>query len=327
VDSERRHQPAGGTVLRTDRSRRLDFDLTRPFLGREAIAAGLSPASLKSRKFRRLLGGVYLHASTPVHPVHRVQAALLIHPPVARASHLSAATVYGLPVPDRAEVHVTVPTPGDRRERHGIRCHVARDGDVVSLSGIRVSPPAQLFVELAGVLDLVELVVVGDALVRQKRLTPAELVAACTESSAKHAKAARRAASYVRAEVDSPMESRLRMLIVLAGLPEPQVNFTVYADGRLLYRFDLCYPELKLIVEYDGRQHRKDLDQWDHDVERHDWFDDEGWRIVPVFSRGIYREPGRTIERVLTALRARGCSTLPRALSDEWRAYFPARPR
>jgi very-short-patch-repair endonuclease len=285
VDSERRHQPAGGTVLRMDGSRPLDFDLTRPFLGREAIAAGLSPVSLKSRKFRRLLGGVYLHASVPLHSVHRIRAALLIHPPVAR------------------------------------------DGDVVSLSGIRVSPPAQLFVELAGVLDLFELVVVGDALVRQKHLTPAELVAACAESSAKHAKAARRAASYVRAEVDSPMESRLRMLIVLAGLPEPRVNFQVHADGRVLYRFDLCYPEPRLIVEYDGRQHRDDLDQWDHDVERHDWFDDEGWRIVPVFSRGIYRDPGRTIERVLTALRARGCSTLPRALSDEWRAYFPARPR
>ena len=39
---------------------------------------------------------------------------------------------------------------------------------------------------------------VADALVRQSHLTPAELVAACAESTANRAKAAHRAASYVR---------------------------------------------------------------------------------------------------------------------------------
>mgnify|MGYP006172173729 CR=1 FL=1 len=30
----------------------------------------------------------------------------------------------------------------------------------------------------------------------------------------------------------------------------------VYENGRLRFRFDLCYPELMLIVEYDGRRER-----------------------------------------------------------------------
>lgn len=303
----------------------IELDYRHPFLASEAIAAGLSPSSLKSKKFRRLFRGVYIHASVPVHPLHRVQAALLIHPPVAYASHLSAARVYRLPVPDHADEHVTVPTPADRRPRRGIRSHVSEMGDAVVVNGIRVSSPTRLFVELAGLLNLVELVVVGDDLVRQGRATPAELVSACARSTTKHAKAARRAASYVRSGVDSPMETRLRMLLVLAGLPEPVINLEVYEDGRLRFRFDLCYPELKLIVEYDGRQHRDDLDQWDRDLDRHDWFDEEGWRIVQVFARGIYRRPDLTIERVLSALRSRGCRSLPRTVSDEWRAYFPVR--
>jgi hypothetical protein len=122
------------------------------------------------------------------------------------------------------------------------------------------------------------------------------------------------------------METRLRMLIVLAGLPEPKVNHKVYyADGRLRYRFDLSYPNLKIVVEYDGRQHRADLAQWDHDVERGDWFDDDGWKHVPVFSWGIYRRPDRTLERVVKALRERGCREVPSRLSDDWRPYFPVR--
>lgn len=307
--------------------RPIEYDVRRPFLGTDAIAHGLSPSSLKGKNFRRLFRGVYIHASVPVHPLHRVQAALLIHPPVAYASHLSAAQAYRLPIPDYAEEHVTVPTADDRRNRPGIRPHVRERSDVVEVNGIRVSSPTQLFIELAGMLNLVDLVVAGDDLVRQGRVTPEQLVAACAASTSKHARAARRAASYVRSDVDSPMETRLRMLLVLAGLPEPEINFKVYENGRLRFRFDLCYPELMLIVEYDGRQHRDDLDQWDRDVQRHDWFDDEGWRIVQVFSRGIYRRPDLTIERVLTALRSRGCRSLPRTLSNEWRAYFPVHDR
>jgi len=122
------------------------------------------------------------------------------------------------------------------------------------------------------------------------------------------------------------METRLRLLIVFAGLPEPEINFKIYyRDGRVRYRFDLSYPELKILVEYDGRQHRDDLDQWDTDTKRQDWFDHNGWMRVPVFSRGIYRRPDETIQRVASALRSRGAK-VPDRLSEEWRRHFPVRP-
>ena len=38
---------------------------------------------------------------------------------------------------------------------------------------------------------------------------------------------ARRAASLAREGVDSPQETRLRLLLVLAGLPEPRVNVII----------------------------------------------------------------------------------------------------
>lgn len=306
----------------------VQMDMRRPFTHAQAIAAGVSASSLKGRNFRRIYRGVYVHASVPAHPLIRIRAALLIHPPRAFASHLSAARAYDLPIPTAAEEHVSVFAHADRRRRPGIRNHVAHpDTPVELVHGIRVTAPDQLFIELASLLNPVELVVVGDALVRIGRTTPERLRAVCAASSDTHVVDARRAAGFVRDKVDSPMESRLRMLIVLAGLPEPMIDYTVRdQDGRPRYRFDLSYPDLKLIVEYDGRQHRDDLDQWDHDTDRQDWFDHNGWMRVPVFSRGIYRRPDRTLTRVHEALKSRGSKNLPRVLSDDWRPYFPVRP-
>lgn len=90
-------------------------------------------------------------------------------------------------------------------------------------------------------------------------------------------------------------------------------------------RFDLCYPGLKLVVEYDGRQHAEDVEQWDHDIDRRELLDKWGWRIVVIRSKGIYVEPERTLRRVADALRERGCRTVPRRFHEEWERYFPGR--
>ena len=42
-------------------------------------------------------------------------------------------------------------------------------------------------------------------------------------------------------------------LIVLAGLPEPQVNMIVHIGAEGRGSFDLCY-RIQVDLEYDGRQ-------------------------------------------------------------------------
>jgi hypothetical protein len=68
-------------------------------------------------------------------------------------------------------------------------------------------------------LTLVDLVILGDSIVRRRLSSVSRLKQAATRCSR-----AREAARYVRRGVDSPMETRLRMLLVLASLPEPQAN-------------------------------------------------------------------------------------------------------
>jgi hypothetical protein len=68
-----------------------DPDLRRPFTRADAIAAGLDPKLLRGSRFRRISRGVYVLREVPVSPFMRTQAALVLHPPSAFASHVSAA--------------------------------------------------------------------------------------------------------------------------------------------------------------------------------------------------------------------------------------------
>jgi hypothetical protein len=71
-------------------------DLRRPVTRADALAAGVSPSMIKGSRFRRIYRGVYISSAVSPDALHRVAGALLLHPPSAFASHLSAARVYGL---------------------------------------------------------------------------------------------------------------------------------------------------------------------------------------------------------------------------------------
>ena len=146
---------------------------------------------------------------------------------------------------------------------------------------MRLSSPTQVFCELAAAgVGLVDLVVAGDAMVKKGLATLESLRRSVDGMSGAGVRVARRALSYVRAGVDSPMESRLRMLLVLAGFPEPQVNVILRdLSGDWSRRFDLCYLALKLIIEYDGEQHGE-LGQRDSDIHRREELERLGYTLV-----------------------------------------------
>jgi very-short-patch-repair endonuclease len=254
----------------------------------------------------------------------KAYGALLLCDDNAAASHHTAARIWGGVVPDDGHVHLSI--DGVRRKVLGIHSHRVKIGgqECSRLDGLRITTPSQTFLDLGGELGLVDLVVLGDSLVKAALVTPEQLVAAATTFRGRGQRLLRRAASLVRREVDSPMESRLRMLMVLAGLPEPTVNHTIRRqNGSVRYRFDLSYPDFRLVVEYDGRQHAESDRQWDGDIDRREWMDAEGWRIVVVRSKDLYNTPGQTLQRIISAMRDKGMA-VPR-LSDEWRLHFPGR--
>lgn len=300
-----------------------------PITRAEALRRGHSLKELRGPKFQRLYRGVYLPAGTPSTLGQRACGALLIAPPGAYASHHTAARLWGAVPPETDQTHISVPG-GTRSVRDGIAAHRAETTfPPTERRGVPLSAPVAVFLEMATLhLDLVALVVLGDSLARRTRITPESLVSAVTGWSGRGARLARRAAVLVRAGVDSAMESRLRMMIILAGLLEPDVNVILRGpDGEWQVRFDLCYPTLKLIIEYDGGHHRLDVDQWSSDLKRREWLERQGWRIIIVNSDAYYKEPRETLARIRQALADRGCPTLPARTPAVWDRHFTRQAR
>jgi uncharacterized protein YgbK (DUF1537 family) len=87
------------------------------------------------------------------------------------------------------------------------------------------------FLDVATRHELVDAVIIGDALVRRELATREQLGRAAAQVRGRPGLRASRAAAWVRPRVDSPMETRLRLLIVLAGLPEPVTNRDAYSEA------------------------------------------------------------------------------------------------
>lgn len=299
----------------------------RPFSRADARNAGIGLRELLSPRFHKIFYDCYVASTIPITTELRAEAALGISPPGSYVSHFTAAQLWGAVVPEVSDVHVTVPGEAGRPVRRGVKAHVAADG--MAMTRIRTLPittPVQTYLDLAAAgLDLLALVVLGDSLIRACRTSARELLDAALAWRGRGAKQARRAARYVRHGVDSVMESRLRMLLVLAGLPEPQVNFIVrHPDGSWRMRFDLCYPALKLIIEYDGRQHAMNSAQWQRDLKRREELDALGWRLIVVTAADLYDAPEQVLARVRDALIERGATGIRRQFKTEWLRYFTA---
>jgi very-short-patch-repair endonuclease len=291
-----------------------------------ARAIGVPLGDLRGPRYTRLFYDTYVPSPEVVSLREQSAAVLSRLPKAHHISHHSAVRLWGGVAPDSADVHISMTTREERCRRSGIAAHLASaDVRVTTCRGLAISTPVQAFCDLASVgVSLIDLVIAGDSLVKATKLEPAALVEAVGAWSGRHAKRARRAARLVRTGVDSPMETRLRLLLVLAGLPEPEVNFILRApDGSWRRRFDLCYPKLRLIIEYDGRQHAFDHAQWSEDIARREQLDGLRWRLIVIESDGIYLNPLHTLQRVRGALVDRG-ARVPRVFSSEWTRHFTA---
>jgi hypothetical protein len=298
-----------------------DIDILKPFLRHRAISAGFTERELKSRAFTQLVWGVHVSSEVPIDNYILCKAALLAVPEGAICGR-SAARLWGAIVPDSADVEILL----NRKQRtliKGLRMHrPAQPPPTTMRYGLRVTTPEATFLKLAGELELVDLVVAGDTLCK-KATTPQKLVAAAAAFRGKRARLAREAAALVRSRVDSPQETKVRLLMVLAGIPEPTVNI-VFRDeeGSIKRRIDMGYRKLRLGVEYDGRQHAENDEQWQNDIDRREEFDELEWRLIILRSPDLFVRPDLALARVARALASKGVIV---HLKQDWRRHFPVR--
>jgi hypothetical protein len=236
-------------------------------------------------------------------------------------SHLTAARLWDLPLPreldGREPLHVSTLAPARAPRGGGIAGHQARNARAVTRHDFPVSDPASTWFALAPLLRLDDLVAVGDALVLdpvvldprnlRPHTTVGQLRRELSRFSGRGARAAASALPLVREGAESRPETLLRLLIVRAGLPEPEVNVSVTdGAGKVLGRGDLVYPRWRTVVEYDGEHHRTDSRQYDKDITRIEDFVHAEWRVVRVRKHGLFVTPHATLERIERALRSAG---------------------
>lgn len=268
----------------------------------QARDAGISRGVLRGPRYQRVLGPVYAEAQVAVTPQLLAEAALLLTPGAA-VSHHTALSLWTDHV--RAhdnDVHVTV-----QRDPHrvlprvaGLRVHEVQHLDQVLREGLPLTSPERTFLDLAPYCDLTGLVTAGDSLVRRTSTQPEHLIDLTTAAlGIRHVRRARQAALLVRSGVDSPMETRLRLLLVLAGLPEPVVGYVVSdSAGGWLAKPDLAYPDIKHAIEYDGKHHLVDARQWRQDIRRRENLEREGWLVRVITAHDLLQAPQTVVARI-----------------------------
>jgi hypothetical protein len=277
------------------------------FRGSRAVAAGLVTwGRLRGPGFLRLFPDVYVRAcDEPPDLKLRSLAAYRLVEGRGVVSGYSAALLLGADCAAAPDVpaEVTVPGGGQRGHR-GLVVHRDRlePGETTPVEDVRCTSPMRTAYDLARLDDPVEAVVGVDRLANVHRFDPGLLL-----NFSVHYRGARgtdripevlaRATPYS----GSPMETRLRLLIIDAGLPRPEVQWVVQDEqARTAIWLDLAWPEYKIGIEYEGEVHATP-EAVLRDAGRYTRLVDDGWRIYRYTKLAVYGDPEQVVAQLTRA--------------------------
>lgn len=283
----------------------------RPFTVAEALALGVPANRLRAKDLVRPFHGVRAPAPLASDLFDRCQAYAQQCAQNVVFSHTTAARLLGIPLPSHLErdVHIHVLVVGGARGRRGVGVigHKTKFAPHITVErGLPVTSPIHTFLALGDLLDVDDLIVAGDRLVG----LPARLCSlqeleerVATHVRARGVEKVRLAMAEIRVGSRSPRETRTRLAIVRAGLPEPALNAVVLLPGGRRVHGDLVYEHEKVLLEYEGDHHRSDDRQWSHDLWRYNALSEAGWIVIRI---GKTMSAAQIVAATRRALRLRG---------------------
>lgn len=277
---------------------------------KSGAARGLSEKRMRGRDLQRPFHGVRA-AEPPESLADRCAALSKTLQPHHVFSHLTAAALWRMPLPRRHndELHVMALGKRGRIRRPGVVGWERTESDLATyfLGSVHVCAPADVWCQLSTLMSREWLVAVGDFLLSGERDDSGRRPALCTmeqltEAIARHGRrrgvtALQWALGMVRSPVDSPRESLLRLALVAGGLPEPEVQMSVLtAKGER--HGDLGYRDARLIIEYQGDEHRTSRARWLQDLTRVQLLEDAGYRVILVGADDLEDGAEALIDRI-----------------------------
>jgi len=290
-----------------------------PFSVREAMALGVTRDRLRSRDLQRAFHGTRATGLDLSRLVDRCRAYTPRMSDGHAFSHLTAAELFGFPLPlggTSPSLHVTAASPARAPAGRGIVGHQGRllPLDVVEFRGLSVVSPSVAWCQVGERLGIDDLVAIGDWIVTgspfQNVLPLASLEELAEASAARSGGWGHRARAAALPQIrEGPLsrpESFLRLLLVRAGIPEPQLNVMCYTEqGEQIEMPDLAWPEFTTVGQYEGDHHRGQA-QFRRDIRRDERFVDHGWTVVKAGADDLFGRPVELAERFARRLRANG---------------------
>jgi len=206
---------------------------------------------------------------------------------------------------------IDVCVPPGRQPTHlaGTASHTRRLGadDVVTISGLRVTTPLRTALDLGCRLWRRDAFATLDAFARLHALSAAELSAGARAFAGRRGvRQLRSLAPLVDPRAESQRESWVRLAILDAGLPTPDLQIWVDIDGVPTYRVDVGWRHRRVAVEYDGEEAHDSADKRAADAVRRAALRALGWQVI-VVRRGDFT--GAALDRWINETRRALAST------------------
>lgn len=227
------------------------------------------------------------------------------------------------------ELVIYADSRASRRRIQGLRCvQWCHPVETITSDGITCVAPLDTWLMLASYVDLGDLVLLGDAMMRRdadvRWHTSDDFTRAVGEFERRLEEKGlptprgflncRRALRLMQPGTDSLPETQVRLLLEGYGLPRPVVNAAaeVRDERGVARRFflDLAFPQWGVAVEYDGRHHEE---AWESDQRRIKLLSDAQWLLVNVTWDDLRDEDRRraVVRSVAERIARRGGTVTP----------------
>ncbi|ANI41709.1 hypothetical protein [Mycolicibacterium vaccae] len=253
--------------------------MDRPFLGQEAIAAGLLTRGALRWHHRKVLPGVYLPATARRDTLNMAYAAWLWTGREGVIAGLTAAALHGVKGVDVEAPIEVIAEP--RRVQPGVIVRHERLGadEIRPYGQMRITTPARTAFDLARRLPRDDAVVLLDMLSAVTGITRADVAPLRQRyRSARGTAHAYKALDLMDGGSRSPEETMVRLWLIDGGLPPPETRIHI-GDHIWESVIGLGWPKARVAVQW--AEHRYNLAS---DILFRDLLRRQHWQLIEVAS-------------------------------------------
>ncbi|MDR6509046.1 hypothetical protein [Arthrobacter oryzae] len=294
------------------------------FTYQEAVDAGVTRRRLRHRSLTMPSRGIRQPWRSDGTGLLRQVRPVTLVTEFSAASHATAFTLWSfpgfMPGADDPIIHISRPDTMAIPRRTGVRGHRGQffGDEIVALDGLLVTSRTRTWLDCSRKMSIEESTVVADHLLRiprpdfEGRTEPHATLEELADMLDRHKgtpgiRKARLALEQARIGADSAPETRLRLALENAGLPDPKLNVPTELHNGVVRQPDLSYPEYKVAVEYEGEGH-SEAAQIIRDIAREEDFARAGWTLVRISKRHLVNGARSAVGKVRTALISSGWS-------------------